>query len=271
MWSMLRSQRKHPQTQARPNSNTPPGWRVGLMDQASNGWFKQATGQLAEGFVITPDDTVLDVGCGEGGACLFAARRGAEVIASDVDPEAIAKLHQKLQDLPARAFQALVSDSNPLPLADSTANKVIAMEVLEHVDDPVQFMGELVRVGCPGAQFLITVPDPVAEEVQRDVASPSYWTKPNHLRIFQRNQLDQLVEDSGLIIERRMQTGFFWALWWVLFWAVDQQFGEPEAPLLENWTKTWYALLSNPKGEAIRKALDKTMPKSQVLVARKPA
>jgi hypothetical protein len=56
-----------------------------------------------------------------------------------------------------------------------------------------------------------------------------------------------------------------------LFWAADQEFGAPEAPVLASWSQTWQALIQTRKGDEIRRTLDEFMPKSQVIVARKAA
>ncbi|MCA9120098.1 MAG: class I SAM-dependent methyltransferase [Planctomycetaceae bacterium] len=247
------------------------GKNCGLEDAKMNGWFQQETGDLITGFRIGAEDTVLDVGCGDGGACIFAANQGAEVIAVDILDEAIQRVDRRLANSKARAHRAIVSDANPLPLEDNTATCVMAMEVLEHVDDPAQFLSELVRVGKPQARYLITVPDPVAENVQKRLATPSYWSKPNHLRIFGREELDQAVSEAGLMIESRGYKSFFWAMWWILFWGVEQKVGEPEEPVLANWTATWNELLKSPKGNSVRNALDEFMPKSQYVIARKAA
>lgn len=245
--------------------------QCGLADAKLSGWFHAGTGELLEGFPITAADTVLDVGCGDGAASVFAARCGAEVISTDVDDAKIERVRRKLAAIPARAFRCLVSNTCPLPLPDASATRIVAMEVLEHVDDPRQFMEELVRVGKPEAKFLLAVPDPVAESIQQVVAAPAYWQRPNHIRIFARDEFERLVADAGLTIEHRLRYGFFWSMWWILFWGCDQEFGEPDAPLLQSWTDTWQALLANPKAAHIRKALNDFMPKSQVLIARKAA
>ena len=245
----------------------------GLIDDTRRGWYNQARGELAPGFAITPEDVVVDVGCGTGDVSAFAASFGADVISTDIDPAKIENVKRKFaqRGLNAGSFQAFVSDSNPLPLADKTASKVISMEVMEHVDDPAHFLAELVRIGKPGAAYLITVPDPVAETVQTAFAPSKYWQKPNHLRIIQRDELDRLIENAGLQIEQHTHTGIFWSMWWIFFWASEQEFGAPQGPVLENWTRTWHELLKLPQGDAARQALDAFMPKSQVIVARKAA
>lgn len=259
-----------------PTSQTPAHVKVeeidiGLVDIHLSGWLQNETGELVKGFAIGPEDSVLDIGCGEGGYALFSARQGAEMILADVDAEKLETARQRLQAEAARSVQILVTDANPIPLPDGRVSKVVAMEVLEHVDDPAQFMAELVRVARPGAQFLLTVPDEVIEGVQKHIAPPIYFEKPNHIRVFKRGELEQLAVDAGLIVERSTQYGFYHSVWWSLYWACENQpLTPPWHPLLENWAETWSTLLSLPAGPRIKAALDAVMPKSQVVVARKP-
>lgn len=114
----------------------------GLVDAVQSGWYQSETDELFKGFPVGADDVVLDVGCGAGGATLFCANRGARVIFSDVVEEKIEALRQRVASTPARDAQGIVSDSCPLPLEDALATRVIALEMLEHVDDPAQVLAE---------------------------------------------------------------------------------------------------------------------------------
>ncbi|WP_263147278.1 methyltransferase domain-containing protein [Pseudomonas sp. RIT-PI-AD] len=252
-----------PEAEALPDDPT-------LTDAYLSGWFHRDSGELFEGFPIQAEDSVLDIGCGDGPFAQFCAGRGAEVIFADIDAAKVAAVETLLRQSPARAVLPLVTDADPLPLPDARVNKIIAMEVLEHVDDPQRFMAELVRVAKPGALFLLTVPDPLGESVQRDLAPPAYFEKPNHIRVFGRDEFERLVLDAGLVIERRAAYGFYWSVWWFFFWACKQDLSPPWHPLLENWTRTWNTLLSLPDGPRIKRALDQAMPKSQAIIARKP-
>lgn len=244
---------------------------IGLVDIHLSGWLQNDTGELIKGFAIGPQDTVLDIGCGEGGYALFSARQGAEIILADVDAEKLEIARRRLLAESARNVEILVTDANPIPLPDARVNRVVAMEVLEHVDDPAQFMTELVRVARPGALFLLTVPDEVIEGVQKHIAPSVYFQKPNHIRIFKRGELERLATEAGLIVESSTQYGFYHAVWWSLYWACENQpLSPPWHPLLEQWAGTWTTLLSLPAGPRIKAALDQVMPKSQVVVARKP-
>lgn len=254
----------------------------GLVDAVQSGWFLNASDELFSGFAIGPQDVVLDVGCGAGGATLFCANRGAHVVFSDVVPEKIEALRQKLEQTPARAVEGLVSDSNPLPLAADYASRIIALEMLEHVDDPATVLRELVRVGQPGALYLLAVPDPVGEHIQQDCAPAHYFQPPNHIHIFEREAFGQLVEQAGLVIERRSSYGFYWSMWMLIYWSQlkasgEQRTGEthdvvhpPYSPLLDDWAGLWHRLIQIPEFSPVKQQLDRLMPKSQVIVARKP-
>jgi 2-polyprenyl-3-methyl-5-hydroxy-6-metoxy-1,4-benzoquinol methylase len=250
----------------------------GLADAVQSGWFNHASGELLTGFKITAEDVVLDVGCGDGAATLFAARCGAEVIFSDTDAEKIKQLEQRVKSTPTRATQALIGDTNPLPLPDARATRIIATEMLEHVDDPAQVLAELVRVGRPGALYLLSVPDPVGERVQQQIAPASHFKKPNHIHIFERETFATMITDAGLVVESRQSSGFYWTMWMCLYWAnaakqdnpTLDQINPPYPTLLNEWANTWQQLMMMPRGAEVKSRLDSLMPKSQIIIARKP-
>lgn len=241
-----------------------------LVDASLSGWFREETGELFEGFPVSADDHVLDVGCGDGVFIGYCAKLGAEVSFADIDAEKIAAVSSRLQQSNARGVHGLVSNADPLPLPDAYADKVIAMEVMEHVDSPSEFLRELVRVGKPGALYLLSVPDAVSEQVQKHLAPPGHFEKPNHINVFSRTEFEKLIVDAGLIIEKRAYYGFYWSIFWAFFWTCDQDLSPPWHPLLESWARTWDMLLKMRDGPRIKRALDEAMPKSQAIIARKP-
>lgn len=255
---------------------------VGLHDAVLDGWFLNDSGELLKGFAITADDCLLDVGCGEGVATLFAVRQGASVIFTDSEHDKVHDLARQVEAHGAKASLGLVSNSLPLPLADGCASKVVCMEVLEHIAEPEPFMAELVRMGRPGAQYLLSVPAPAGEHLQKGIAPASYYQSPNHVQIFSAERFAALVEEAGLVIEHRQASGFFWVMGMIFFWAGERAAGRdpggavrdriqpPFMPLMESWARTWQDLLTQPGGVAIKQTLDSFLPKSQVIIARKP-
>jgi 2-polyprenyl-3-methyl-5-hydroxy-6-metoxy-1,4-benzoquinol methylase len=254
----------------------------GLVDAVQSGWYLSDTNELFKGFPISSDDVVLDVGCGAGGATLYCANRGAHVVFTDVVAEKIESLKERIAQTSARGFQGIVSSGYSLPVANESKSKVICMEVLEHVENPLQFLKELVRVGQPGALYLLAVPDPVAEKMQINLAPQSYFKQPNHIHIFDREEFANLVEQAGLEIVTKTSYGFFWSFWMLLYWTVARQAGAniegisydvvqpPYPPIMNEWASLWNQIIKMPESAHMKKALDNLLPKSQVIIARKP-
>lgn len=209
----------------------------GLVDLVQSGWFQNESGELFQGFPIGGDDVVLDVGCGAGFATMYAASRGAHVIFSDVVAEKVENLRERVVATPARTEQGLVSDSDPLPLADATATRVAALEMLEHVSDPQKVMRELVRVGKPGALYLLAVPDARSEHMQQ-----------------------------GLLIGHRGTYGFFWSMWMLIYWTWAKSTGQdldsiphdvvqpPYPQIVNDWAKLWHAIIKMPASDSMKNA-----------------
>lgn len=226
-----------------------------------------------EDFRVTAEDIVIDVGCGDGMVCVYAGHQGAEVIGIDVDAFLVNRLTEIMRQIPARSWRGIVSDCNPIPLPSAMATVIVATEVLEHVDDPVLFLAELARIGRPGARYVISVPDPASEELMRLVAPDWYWKKPFHQIVFQHEQLDQMVRTAGLEIERRQPAGFGWSMHW-LFRMLDSPMPGvplPDSPLIQHWEGVCHALKTHPRGTVLIEGLTRVLPKSQVMLARKPA
>ena len=244
--------------------------RVGLIDAAAGGWFRNDTGELIEGFSITAEDVVLDVGCGDGGNIYFAGQQGAHVAFVDMDAGRVAETERRARQSRARDVTPLVSTCDPIPLPDGFATVIICTEVIEHVPDAAAFVAELVRVGAPGARYMVSVPDPVMESLQKKLAPPAYFEVPNHVRVLQRPEFAQLLTDGGLVIERTHTYGFFWAMWWAMFWSCNIDLGQRH-PALDLWSQTWIRVLETKDGAKIKRTLDDFAPKSQLILARKPA
>ncbi len=259
---------------------------VGLIDVHKSGWFLNDSDELFSGFHVSPEDRVLDVGCGDGAITFFCATRGASITVTDVDEDAVREVERKIQaDGRAASFTGIVCDSDPLLVADASANRVICREVLEHVADPLRVVQELYRVGEPGALFLISVPGELGETIQKSIAPAEYFQHPNHIRIFSREQFSSLIEEAGLDILSYSAQGFFSFFWMCLQWAVDARkyagktrpdgaifntIKPPYDDVLRQWADVWFKLVSTPEGESLKHELDNIIPKNQVIVARKP-
>ncbi|MCQ8279746.1 methyltransferase domain-containing protein [Acetobacteraceae bacterium KSS8] len=234
-----------------------------------HGWFRADRGELYPQVPVGPDDVVADIGCGDGGAGLFCAGQGARVILSDLDGERLEQARARVAAAAPGRVEALHGNGEALPIGDGTATVTICMEVIEHVDHPPALCAELFRITRPGGLLLIACPDPRSEAVQKTVAAPIYFEKPNHIRIVQHDELQGWVRGAGFEILRCDTYGFYEAVKWSMFWSVAVDLGQPH-PVYEAWEETWRRLLDTKDGEKVQRALDAAFPKSQVVVAHRP-
>ena len=257
---------------------------VGLKDIVDHGWFNTGNGELCAGFPISARDRVLDFGCGAGAATLFCATIGAHVTFTDSDLPKLEHVARQVKQSIAQSWRGFLSEGLPLPVADGSISRVICMEVLEHLDDPLKTLKELVRTGESGALYLLTVPEARAERLQKKLAPPEHFAAPNHIQIFDNDSFANLIDQAGLCVESTQSMSFYWAMWFCFYWASRprdehatdmptlDQVQPPYADVLTSWAETWQLLMAsdNDHAQSLRHALDRLMPKSQVVIARKP-
>ena len=101
---------------------------------------------------------VLDLGCGDGAFCAFAARRGAAVHGLDVEPDAIAAA---LERVPDGDFRLGLMESLPWP--DASFDVVTAFNALQYALDTEMALTEASRVTRPDGRIAVCKWGPPAE------------------------------------------------------------------------------------------------------------
>lgn len=96
-------------------------------------------------------ECIADVGCGQGDLYGYVRSHFARYVGIDA---------VRYQAFPEPAeFCRLDLDSGVLPLADGSADVVTAIEVIEHLENPREFMRKLVRLAKPGGWIIVTTPN----------------------------------------------------------------------------------------------------------------
>lgn len=101
---------------------------------------------------LSGDETVVDVGCGNGRYLAALRGRGHRGLVAGVDL-APGMLREVLAGAPAQPL--LRADAARLPLAGAGADVALAMHMLYHVPVPRQAVAELRRVVRPGGRALV--------------------------------------------------------------------------------------------------------------------
>ncbi|HUX68199.1 MAG TPA: methyltransferase domain-containing protein [Terriglobales bacterium] len=102
---------------------------------------------------LPPAATLVDVGCGQG--ALADALRGRLQRSLGLDVVA----YPGLSGRPELAFHLADLNAPPFPLPAAIADAAVAVETIEHLENPRALMRELVRLARPGGLVLVTTPN----------------------------------------------------------------------------------------------------------------
>jgi SAM-dependent methyltransferase len=133
-------------------------------------------GPLREALAGAPGRRLVDVGGGTGNYSVALRAEGWEPLVVDRQPEMLARAA-------AKGLDTLEADAQRLPLADASADAVMLVSMLHHVEQPARALAEARRILRPGGRLALMV------FTREDVASmwlsdyfPSTraWTEQSH-------------------------------------------------------------------------------------------
>jgi SAM-dependent methyltransferase len=152
-------------------------------------------------------DWLLDAGCGGGRHCFGALDRGVHSVGLDLDVPSLriarAGIHERRGKATATKLHGgvLQGDVFRLPFGDSTFDRVICSEVMEHVHDYGGALAELVRVLRPGGTIGVTIPTAITEWFYW-VATRRYFESPGgHIRVFKPRELALALARAGVRVD----------------------------------------------------------------------
>ncbi|MDG3003441.1 class I SAM-dependent methyltransferase [Paludisphaera mucosa] len=145
---------------------------------------------------VHPPACVLDAGCGWGVTLEALEAAGHDAFGLDVSPRILAHL-----DRPGRKL--IEADlSRPLPTDVETFDAVLALDVIEHLDDDGGAVAALANLVAPGGLLIVSVP-----------AQPSLFSEfdaiQGHRRRYLPESLRAAFNGSGLAVE----SIFWWGAW----------------------------------------------------------
>ena len=153
---------------------------------------------------LRPGERVLDMGAGGGRHAFEMYRRGADVVAFDMDADELAgvlEIFGAMKDngeVPEGAQADIKQgDALELPFADGEFDRIVAAEVLEHIHDDVRAITELVRVLRPGGTLAISVPRWLPEVINWKLSSDYHNATGGHIRIYTAEELIDKVTKAG--------------------------------------------------------------------------
>jgi methionine biosynthesis protein MetW len=149
---------------------------------------------------LVRDEPILDVGGGDGLLLRMLAERGrTRATLVDVSPVAVAAAR-------AEGLDAEVGDVvRGLPHPDGSFGTVTALDVLEHLYDPLSALREMARVG---RELVLVVPNfhHWRARAQMLVGRTPYQSRPErgHVHWFNPVSFGALVRDAGLVVNAEL-------------------------------------------------------------------
>jgi len=134
---------------------------------------------------VPAGSTVIDIGCGPGIMVEKLLNRGFKVVGLDIAPQMIKQCRTRFGQNPNASFA--VASAQQIPCPNQSADVLLAMGLMEYLNDENLVLAEFTRVLKPGGITLITY--------------PNYWSLS---RIWDR--ITHLLAFPYLRLRRRNQT-----------------------------------------------------------------
>ncbi len=224
-------------------------------------------------------DHVLDVGAGFGRHCFEVARRGATVVAIDYAQDEVEMTRNtfgamiEAGEVDAGTFGgALRADATRLPFADNSFDHVITSEVLEHIQDDVAAIAEMVRVLKPGGILAATVPSWLPEKINWMI-SDAYHAPiavGGHVRIYTSTELKAKLRAQGLHSLSSHHAHALHSPYWWLKCAVGVTREDSKAVNAYRRFLEWDIIKGPRSTRLAERALSPVLGKSLVVYAHKP-
>lgn len=173
--------------------------------------LKRRVLSIIKGMDISPFDSMLDCGCGDGLYLkIIKELSGVKIIGFDLDGESLRLARGYTKDKGVPLVQGRVG---ALPYKDNSFSKIFSTEVLEHVEDDAGALREIFRILNPGGLLIVTVPnhsypflwDPLNWALEHWFGKhmkSGFWAGiwNMHLRLYYKREIEALVRQAGFRI-----------------------------------------------------------------------
>ncbi len=228
---------------------------------------------------LRPGDRVLDVGAGFGRHVYECARRGAHVVALDYAADEVTDTRNTLGAMVVegeitadKLIGVLRGDARKLPFPDHSFDTVITSEVLEHIQDDVAAITEMVRVLKPGGRFAATVPAWFPETINWKLSDEYHApkSKGGHVRIYAKTELRAKLRSAGLDVDGYHRAHALHSPYWWLKCAVGPR--NDDHPAVAKYRKflEWDIVEQPTSTRVAERVLSPVLGKSSVHYATKP-
>jgi SAM-dependent methyltransferase len=157
---------------------------------------------------IAPAERCLLLTCGDNNGAMnyFLRELGGKWSWADLEDQSIAEMSTLLGDPVVHASE------NAIPFADTEFDRIVVIDVHEHVDDPRIVNAELARILKPGAQMIITTPNGNERKLAVRIKNLVGMSKEayGHKRIgLTAGEIEALMRGNGIHPRKTMWFSYF--------------------------------------------------------------
>ena len=144
---------------------------------------------------MKPRHRILDLGCGTGRNLVELEKFGGSV-GLDVESKALSYCRERGRDMLVQA------SAESLPFRSTSFDLVIALDLLEHLDDDIESARDVWRILQPGGQFILFVP------AYRWLWGPQDDVS-HHRRRYTPQRLNAVLHQAGFRVDRVTHANLF--------------------------------------------------------------
>lgn len=142
-------------------------------------------------------DAILDVGCGDGYQISYVIKHASHIIGIDTSTYKLKKGKRRLKEA-----NFICASSEKLPFQPQTFNKVMCLELLEHLKDPSMTMNEIDLILKRRGVLIVSVPYKerisMTQCIHCDKLTPLY----GHLHSFDEDKMFSLLLKNYALLQR---------------------------------------------------------------------
>ena len=218
-------------SQGNADENMPEEILVALCDAiARHPWWQaraKLTLSILERMGVQPSATILDAGCGWGVTLDALERKGYRPDGLDLSRRTLELLDRSDRTL----IEADLSRPVTLPPGAKPYDAVLALDVIEHIDDDRAAVSHLAQLTRPGGVAIVSVP-----------ALPGLYSEFDAVQGHRRRYLPETLRDAFSECDLEIDQVLWWGSWLVPFLKrqrrrASQQAGEPVTETYRRYLK----------------------------------
>lgn len=184
-----------------------------LLENVGDMSLKRRARRIIEELNPQKGDKIMDLGCGTGYYLFLLSSLPIDLNLTGFDNDEKA-LTEARESLKGRSIKFVLGDSHRLPFKINSFDKIVASEVLEHLEDDQQALGEISKILKPNGILVISTPsinypffwDPINWILQRTIKThikkgffSGIWS--GHIRLYKKEDLENKFKKAGFEIE----------------------------------------------------------------------